>query len=130
MSQTTLSQVQLDLQNQLEQTNNTDLTTQPLFNDSPLLFLEVMDQAPSLVNTEQSFNEQTEYPVSPEKLLTPPGTNNYDQSPRTSQPNKYEQSHTVSQSNNYEQSHGTPPSSKKRYEIMRDPAFFPTNITF
>ena len=48
-----MTQAQLDLQNQLEQTKNTDLTTQPLFSDSPVLFLEVMDQAPSLVNTEK-----------------------------------------------------------------------------
>ena len=43
-----MTQAKLDLQNQLEQHNETDLTNQPLFNDSPVLFLEVMDQAPSL----------------------------------------------------------------------------------
>ena len=36
-----MTQAQLDLQKQLEQTNKTDLTTQPLFNDSPVL--EAMD---------------------------------------------------------------------------------------
>ena len=38
-----MTQAQLDLQNQLEQTSS-DLTTQPLFNDSPVLFLEPIDQ--------------------------------------------------------------------------------------
>ena len=38
-----MTQAQLDLQNQLKQTNNTDLTTQPLFTDSLVFFLEVME---------------------------------------------------------------------------------------
>ena len=47
-------QAQLDIQNQLEQqTNNTDLTTQPLFNNSPVLFREALDQDPSVVTSEQ-----------------------------------------------------------------------------
>ena len=33
-----MTQAQLDLQSQLEQTNNTDLTTQPLFTDSLVFF--------------------------------------------------------------------------------------------
>ena len=37
-----MTQSQLDLQTQLEQTP-TDLTTQPLSNDSPVLFLESID---------------------------------------------------------------------------------------
>ena len=38
-----MKQAQLDLQNQLEQSSS-DPTTQPLFNDSPVLFLETCDQ--------------------------------------------------------------------------------------
>ena len=38
-----MTQAQLDLQTQLEQTPS-DLTTQPLSNDSPILFLEPIDQ--------------------------------------------------------------------------------------
>ena len=38
-----MTQAQLDLQNQLEQFSS-DVTTQPLFNDSPVLFLESFDQ--------------------------------------------------------------------------------------
>ena len=37
-----MTQAQIDLQTQLEQTSS-DLTTQPLFNDSPILFLELFD---------------------------------------------------------------------------------------
>ena len=89
-----MTQAQFDLQNQLEQTDFTDLTTQFLFNDSPVLFLEVMDQAPSVVNREQNpSTERTEHPIPPEKHLTPPATNNFAQSHGISQPNKYEQSH-------------------------------------
>ena len=38
-----MTQAQVDLQTQLEQTSS-DLTTHPLFNDSPVLSLENMDQ--------------------------------------------------------------------------------------
>ena len=38
-----ITEAQPDLQTQLEQTFS-DLTTQPLFNDSPVLFLEPIDQ--------------------------------------------------------------------------------------
>ena len=60
-----MTQAKLDLKNQLEQNNNTDLTNQPLFNDSPFLLLEVMYQAPSLENAEQYFTEKTEHPDYP-----------------------------------------------------------------
>ena len=36
-------QAQIDLQQQLEQASS-DLTTQPLFNDSPAIFIETSDQ--------------------------------------------------------------------------------------
>ena len=38
-----MTQAQLDLQTQLDQTPS-DLTTQPLFHDPPVLFLESIDQ--------------------------------------------------------------------------------------
>ena len=62
-----MTQAQLDLQTQLEQTS-TDLTTQPLFNDSPVLFLESVEQ----VNAHPSEQiEQTEHMPS-SKVHTPP----------------------------------------------------------
>ena len=96
-----MTQAQLDLQNQLEQTNNTGLTHQLLFNVSPVLFRDAMDQDPSVAMSEQNLSstEQIEHQTPPEKHQTPPKTNTF------------------------EQSHGTPPPPKKRYEIMEDPAF-------
>ena len=76
-----MTPAQLNLQNQLEQIINTDLTTQPLFNHSPVFFHDIMDQALSVVKTEQnSSTEQNQHQVCPEKHLTPPETNNYEQS--------------------------------------------------
>ena len=43
-----MTQAQFDLQNQREQTKNTDHTTQRLFKCSPVLFLEAMNQDPSV----------------------------------------------------------------------------------
>ena len=64
-----MTQAQLDLQTQLEQTS-TDLTTQPLFNDSHVLFLESLEQ----VNAHPSEQvEQTEHATS-SKVHTPPDT--------------------------------------------------------
>ena len=40
-------QAQIDLQKQLEQATPTDLTTRPLFNDSPVLYIETSEQTPS-----------------------------------------------------------------------------------
>ena len=57
----------LDLQKQIEQTSS-DLTTQPLFNDSPVLFLKSIDQ----VNAHPSEQiEQTGHTTS-SKVHTPP----------------------------------------------------------
>ena len=96
-----------NLQSQFEQpTNNIDLTSHPLFNDSPGLFIEAMDPNPSVVTSEQSSSEQNssnieqiEHQTTPEKQRTPP------------------------EMKNYEQSRGTPPPAKEIYEIMKDPAF-------
>ena len=55
-----MTQTQIDLQNQLKQTSS-DLTTQPLYNDSPFLFLESIDE----VNAHPSEQiEQTEHTTS------------------------------------------------------------------
>ena len=62
-----MTQAQLDLQNQLEQTSS-DLTTKPVFNDSLVLFLEPFDQ----INDPPSEEiEQTEHTTS-SKVHTPP----------------------------------------------------------
>ena len=62
-----MTQAQLDLQ---PEPSSSDLTTQPLFNDSPVLFLETLDQ----VNAHPSEQvEQTEH-TTPSKVHTPPDT--------------------------------------------------------
>ena len=61
-----MTQAHLDLQDKLVQTS--DLTTKPLFNDSPVLFFESNDQ----VNAHPSEQiEQTEHTTS-SKVQTPP----------------------------------------------------------
>ena len=66
-----MTHAQLDLQNQLEQSSS-DFSTQPLFNDSPVPFLETIDQ----VNAHPSEQvEQTKHNTSP-KVHTPPDTAN------------------------------------------------------
>ena len=93
-----MTQAQLhlhNLQTQLVQTPS-DLTTQPVFNDSPVLFLEPIDNVHAH-SSEQT--EQTEHNTS-SKVHTPP-----------------------------DKSHETPPPSKKRHEIMKDPIFLFTHIS-
>ena len=57
-----MTQAQLGMQNlhsQLEQqTNTTEFTTQPLFNDSPVLFLEPMERDSSIATSEQTSSEK------------------------------------------------------------------------
>ena len=66
-----MTQAHLDLHNQLEPSSS-DLSTQPLFDDSPVLFLETNDQ----VNAHHSEQvEQTEHNTS-SKVQTPPDTTN------------------------------------------------------
>ena len=48
-------QAQIDLQKQLEQATPTDLTTGPLLNDSPVLYIEISEQTPP------TFLEQMEH---------------------------------------------------------------------
>ena len=65
-----MTHAQRDLQTQLEQTSF-DLTIHPLFNDSPVLFLETLDQT----NTNPTNNtEQAEHNTS--KVHTPPDKTN------------------------------------------------------
>ena len=93
-------QEQIDLQKQLEQAT-ADLTTRPLLNDSPILYIETSDQTPP------TFLEQMEHTkVEHENLKTdfPP--------------------------DDTDQTQATPPPPKKRYEIMKDPnLFFFANIS-
>ena len=72
-----MTQAQLDLQTQLEQTSF-DLTTQPLFNDSPVLSIDPYDQVPS--HTSEQV-EQTKHNTS-SKNHTPPD-NSYETPPPT-----------------------------------------------
>ena len=72
-----MTQAQLDLQNQLEQPSS-DLTTQPLLIDSPVIFLETLDQ----VNAHPSEQiEQTEDTTS-SKVHTPDNTHEVPPSPK------------------------------------------------
>ena len=57
MTQAQLDLQTFDLQTQLEQTSS-DLTTQPLFNDSPILFFESLDQVDAHASEQV---EQTEH---------------------------------------------------------------------
>ena len=109
-----MTQGQLDMQNlhlQIEQqTNNTDLSIHPLFTDFPVLFLEAMEQDSSNATSDQTSSEynnsitkRNARQILSEKQQISPEIHNYEQS---------------------EQSHGTPPPSKKRNEMMKDPHFF------
>ena len=62
-----MTQSELELQTQLEPTPS-DLTTQPLFNDSPVLFLEPIDNVHARTSEQV---EQTEHNTS-SKVHTPP----------------------------------------------------------
>ena len=62
-----MTKAQLDLQNQPEKISS-DFTTQPLFNDSPVLFLERIDQVKAHPSEQ---TEQTEHTTS-SKIHTPP----------------------------------------------------------
>ena len=86
-----MTQAQIDLQKQLERAT-ADLTTRPLVNDSPVLYIDTSEQLPSN-SSEQMEHTKIEHDTS--KIPTPP-----DDTDRT---------------------HATPPPPKKRYEIMKDP---------
>ena len=86
-------QAPIDLQKQFEHAT-ADLTTIPLLNDSPLLYIDTSDQISS-TPIEQIEHTKNEHDHS--KIPTPPDDNNH--------------------------THATPPPPKKRYELMKDPVF-------
>ena len=89
-----VTQEQIDLQNQLEM-HTADLITEPLSNDSPVLFLDTKE------TSDNPLLEQMEHQNFPSKYKTP---SDHDQSPET------------------------PPPTKKKYEIMKGPAFLSSPI--
>ena len=89
-----MTQAQVDLQNQLEQATS-DLTTRPLLNDSPVLYIDTSEPIPT-TSLEQMEQEKIEHDTS--NVSTP--LNDIDHTP------------------------ATPPPPKKRYEIMKILSFF------
>ena len=92
-------QAQIDPQKQLEQATPTDLTTRPLLNDSPVLYIETFEETPP------TFLEQMAH-TKVEHENPKPATSHDDTD------------HTQT----------TPPPPKKRYEIMKDPIFLSSPI--
>ena len=88
-----MSQAQVDLQNQIEQ-GTSDLTTRPLLSDSPVLYIDTSEPIPT-TSLEQMEQEKIEHDTSKVSSLL----------------------------NDIDHTHATPPPSKKRYEIMKDPVF-------
>ena len=89
-----MTQAQIDLQSQLEQAT-ADLTTRPLLNDSPVLYIDTSEPSPT--NSLEQM-EQTKIEHDTSKVPTP-----LDDTDHT---------------------HATPPPPKKRYKIMKDPRQF------
>ena len=93
-----MTQAQSDLQKQLEQPN-TDLTTRPLLNDSPVLYIDTSEQTlPKFLEPMEHTKVEHENP----KTDTPPDDTDHTQA--------------------------TPPPPKKRYEILKDPVFLSSPI--
>ena len=63
----TMTQAKVDLQNQLEQATS-DLTTRPLQNDSPVLYIDTSEPIPT-TSLEQMEQEKIEHDTS--KVSTP-----------------------------------------------------------
>ena len=99
LSFNTMTEAQVDLQDQLEQAT-ADLTTRPLLNDSPVLYIDTSE--PILTTSlEQMEHEKIEQDTS--KISTP--------------------------LNDTDHTHATTTSSeKKRIEIMKDPVFLSSPI--
>ena len=91
-------QAQVDLQNQLEQAT-ADLTTRLLLNDSPVSYIDTSEPIPT-TTLEQMEHEKIEHDTSKVSTLL----------------------------NDTDHTHATPPPSKKRYKIMKDPVFFSSPI--
>ena len=94
-----MTQAQIDLEKQLEQTT-ADLTTRPLLNDSPVSYIDTSEPTPSN-SLEQMEHSKIEHDTS--KLPTPPGDT--------------------------DRTHATPPPQKKRYEIMKSCLSFLANLS-
>ena len=92
-----MTQAQVDLQNQLEQAT-AELTTRPLLNDSPVLYIDTSEPIPTF-SLEQMEHKKIEPDTS--KVSTP--------------------------LNDTDHTHATPPP-KKRWEIMKDPVFLSSPI--
>ena len=99
-----ITQEEIDLQNQLEM-HTTDFITKPLSSGSPVLFLDTKD-LPTISSNAQSEHQ----PIS--------SNNKIEHQPKSSK-NK-----TPSDLNSPE----TPPPTKKKYEIMKDPAFLSSPV--
>ena len=93
-----MTQAHIDLQNQLEQAT-ADLTTRPLLNDSPALYIDTSEPTPTN-SLEQ--REQTKIEHETSKVPTP-----FDDTDRT---------------------HATPPPPEKQYENMEDLVFLSSPI--
>ena len=91
-------QKQIDLQNQLEQAT-ADLTTRPLLNDSPVLYIDAPEPTPTT-----SFEQMEQNKIEHDTSTVPTPLNDTD--------------HT----------NATPPPPKKRYEIMNNPVFLSSPI--
>ena len=78
----TMTQAQVHLQNQLEQATS-DLTTVPLLNDSPVLYIDTSEPIPT-TSLEQMEQEKSEHDTS--KVSTP--LNDFDQTHATPPPPK------------------------------------------
>ena len=103
-----ITQEQIDLQNQLEMLT-TDLITEPLSNDSPVLFLDNKE------TPDNPLTDQMEHQNIPSK-------NTHGQI-------EHQNVHTKNKtSSDHDQSPKTPPPTKKEYEIVKDPAFLSSPI--
>ena len=94
-----MTQAQVDLQNQLEQATS-DLTTRPLLNDSPVLYINTSSEPIPTTSLKQMEQDKIEHDTS--KVSTP--------------------------LNDIDHTHATPPPPKKRYEIMKDFVFLSSQI--
>ena len=97
-----MTQAQLDLQTQLDQ-NATNITTSPLFIDSPVLFLESVDQS-----TTTTHNT---------------ATHTYEQTEQVEHHSLFQKHPTLLEIFTVDNAHERPPPPKKKYEIMKDPSF-------
>ena len=103
-----IAQEQIDLQNQLEM-HTTDFITKPLSNDSLVLLLDNKE------TPDNPLNDQREH-----QNVPPKNTQDQMEHQNVSSKNKTPSDH--------DQSPETPPPTKKKYEIMKDPAFLSSPI--